>query len=320
MGLDPMAFDTPVPAGGYVWWYFDAVSDDGQHALTVIAFIGSVFSPYYAKSRRKNADAADPMDHCAFNIALYSKKNGLMYNQWAMTERGRHSVERSIAHLRIGASAMHWDGRSLQLAANEITTPWGRRLNGNIQVTPSATHSAAFALDAQRRHLWCPISASARVDVSFSKPDVHWSGTGYLDSNRGTRPLELDFQRWDWSRASLSDGRCAVLYDVTLCDGQTRSMALEFDSSGTARTFVAPPKVALPDTTWRIKRHTRSETAAVQIQSLEDGPFYSRSLVRSDLLGESVVGMHESLNLRRWRVPLVQLMLPFRMPRWTRNA
>ena len=38
-------FDAPVPPGGYAWWYVDALSDDGRHGLTVIAFVGSVFSP-----------------------------------------------------------------------------------------------------------------------------------------------------------------------------------------------------------------------------------------------------------------------------------
>ena len=38
----------PVPHGGYAWWYVDALSDDGRHGLTIIAFVGSVFSPYYA--------------------------------------------------------------------------------------------------------------------------------------------------------------------------------------------------------------------------------------------------------------------------------
>ena len=42
-------FDAPVPAGGYSWWYVDALSDDGRHGLTIIAFLGSVFSPYYKK-------------------------------------------------------------------------------------------------------------------------------------------------------------------------------------------------------------------------------------------------------------------------------
>ncbi|MEO0034874.1 MAG: hydroxyneurosporene dehydrogenase CrtC, partial [Pseudomonadota bacterium] len=45
-------FDLPVPASGYAWWYIDAISDDGRHALTLIFFLGSVFSPYYAWARR----------------------------------------------------------------------------------------------------------------------------------------------------------------------------------------------------------------------------------------------------------------------------
>ena len=44
---------------GYVWWYVDALSDDGRHGLTLIAFIGSVFSPYYALARRRGA--GDPL-------------------------------------------------------------------------------------------------------------------------------------------------------------------------------------------------------------------------------------------------------------------
>src|ERR1700761_382753 len=39
-------FDTPLKAKGYAWWYIDGLSDDGRHAITVIAFLGSVFSPF----------------------------------------------------------------------------------------------------------------------------------------------------------------------------------------------------------------------------------------------------------------------------------
>jgi carotenoid 1,2-hydratase len=52
--------------------------------------------------------------------------------------------------------------------------------------------------------------------------------------------------------------------------------------------------------------------------SLEDGPFYARSTVASQLLGQPVVAMHESLSLDRFRSRWVQMLLPFRMPRWTR--
>ena len=39
------AFDQLVPNGGYLWWYVDGISDDGKHGITIIAFVGSVFSP-----------------------------------------------------------------------------------------------------------------------------------------------------------------------------------------------------------------------------------------------------------------------------------
>jgi carotenoid 1,2-hydratase len=51
-------FDEDIPPGGYSWWYVDAISDDGQHGLTIIAFLGSVFSPYYKRSGR-----GDPLNH-----------------------------------------------------------------------------------------------------------------------------------------------------------------------------------------------------------------------------------------------------------------
>lgn len=51
------------------------------------------------------------------------------------------------------------------------------------------------------------------------------------------------------------------------------------------------------------------------LRTLEDGPFYARSLVGATWLGEPVQALHESLSLRRFSAPWVQAMLPFRMPR-----
>ena len=55
-----LASTRPSRTDGYVWWYVDALSDDGQHGLTLIAFIGSVFSPFYAWSRRRGAGRSAP--------------------------------------------------------------------------------------------------------------------------------------------------------------------------------------------------------------------------------------------------------------------
>jgi carotenoid 1,2-hydratase len=57
------------------------------------------------------------------------------------------------------------------------------------------------------------------------------------------------------------------------------------------------------------------------MQTLEDSPFYTRSVLSTHLLGEPATAMHESLSLDRFSTAWVQLMVPFRMPRaaWGRG-
>jgi len=290
------------------------LSDDGQHGLTIIAFIGSVFSPYYAWARgRTPGGAADPLNHCAFNVALY----GAAGKRWAMTERGASRVERSAQHLRIGPSAVQWDGDTLSLQIDEVTAPWPSRIRGTVRLHPAALMSRAYALDDAGAHRWQPIAPCARVEVELSKPALRWQGPGYFDSNQGDAPLERDFVRWDWSRAALSGGRTAALYDVTRRHGKPLSLALAFDPDGSVQPFAAPPHTALATSLWRVERGTRSDagSAARVEQTLEDAPFYARSVVSATLLGQPVKAVHESLSLERFSAPWVRMLLPFRMPR-----
>ena len=310
------AFDATVQPGGYAWWYIDALSDDGRHGLTIIAFVGSVFSPYYAWANRRGQAPADPLNHCALNVALYASPGSAAPAGWAMTERGRDTVQRSATSLTIGPSALAWHGGVLTVTLDERTMPWAQRLHGVVRVYPSAMLSKSYALDIAGLHQWCPIAPCARVEVALDQPKVQWSGAGYLDTNRGERPLAQDFLRWDWSRAALK-ARTAVLYDATRADGSALSLALAFDAQGRATHFPPPPPVALPATRWRLPRTSRSDAPDQTgvTQTLEDGPFYARSVLRTQLLGEAASAMHESLSLQRWQQPVVQAMLPFRMPR-----
>ena len=162
-----------------------------------------------------------------------------------------------------------------------------------------------------------PAGPLRRVEVDLSQPALRWRGSAYLDSNRGDRPLEHDFKSWHWSRAALPSQRTAVLYDAARCDGSALTLALAFGANGSVQDMALPPTVELPHTGWRLPRATRSEAegATRVAQSLEDGPFYARSVLRTQLLGESATAVHESLSLERWAQPVVQCMLPFRMPR-----
>ncbi|MEO8010529.1 MAG: hypothetical protein ABI650_02670, partial [Dokdonella sp.] len=302
-------FDGSVASNGYAWWYVDALSDDGQHGITLIAFIGSVFSPYYAWARRRGP--ADPANHCAFNIALY----GAAGKRWAMTERGVQSMHRDATHLQVGRSIMRWNGDALQIDVDEICVPLPRRIRGSIRVLPNAIVNHTESLDLAGRHRWHPLAPSARIEVKLETPALHWSGDAYLDSNDGDEPIENAIRQWCWSRADVHDG-CAVLYDVHERSGAEKSIALSFARDGTVSDFAPPPRVQLPSSGWRIRRETRSDNGMARVErTLEDTPFYARSLVDAELLGQSTRAVHESLDLDRFRAPVVQAMLPFRMPR-----
>ena len=151
-------FDRVVEPGGYAWWYVDALSDDGQSGLAVIAFIGSVFSPYYASARRRQA--GDPLDHCALNVALYRPSG----SRWAMTERRRSALHRTADALAIGPSSVSWDGQALSISIAEVTVPFPSALRGRIRVFPTALADRTFSLDLVR-----PSSLAAHRAVRASR-------------------------------------------------------------------------------------------------------------------------------------------------------
>lgn len=286
------------------------MSDDGRHGLTIIAFIGSVFSPYYAWARRRGD--GDPLNHCALNVALY----GGARKRWAMTERGRASTHRDRSSFVIGPSGLSWDGSALTIRIDEITVPVPTRIRGRVRLHPAFLVEQSFALDTEGRHRWRPIAPCARVEVELEQPALRWAGAGYLDTNDGDAPLEDTFAGWSWSRASLRDGT-VVLYDVLPRNSPESSIALRFDPSGKPEEFAPPELVPLPATLWRVDRSTRAEpSAAVAVlRTLEDAPFYARSILATRLLNEPVTAIHESLSLDRFRAGWVRLLLPFRMPR-----
>ena len=308
--LADLCFDAPVDAGGYAWWYLDALSDDGRHGLTLIAFVGSVFSPYYALSRRWGA--ADPEQHCAINVAL----TGDGGHRWAMTERNRRSMTRTAHQFTVGSSAVRWTGDSLVADIDEVTAPFPSRLKGRISLHPAALTDTIVPLDIDRKHYWSPIAPLARVEVRLQKPHLEWNGFAYLDSNFGYTPLEMAFKHWSWSR-TIEKGRTRVMYDVTRLRGDSAALALDFDRHGGATPIDAPPIAPLPRTFWRLPRTTRSDCAgsARVLATWEDGPFYARSLVETAVQGEQLMAVQENLSLERFKRPIVQAMLPFRMPR-----
>ena len=83
-------------------------------------------------------------------------------------------------------------------------------------------------------------------------------------------------------------------------DGVRLEIAIDVRSDGKAACFDPPPVATLPPTPiWRMPRAGSRDRASVA-RTLEDTPFYSRSVLDSRLLDETVVMMHESVSMRRF--------------------
>ncbi len=300
-----LRFDLGVAPGGYAWWYFDAESPDGAAALTIIAFIGSVFSPYYAWAGRRA-----PHDHCALNVALYGARP-----RWAMTERSAARTIISRDCLTIGASALSWTADTLTITIDERAAPFPARLRGTVTVRPRSLTQRTFMIDAEGRHRWRPLAPAAAFEVDFKDPELSWRGEGYFDSNDGDAPLEDAFKGWNWARLQTGGRPPLILYDTAPRTGEPRRLALEIGEDGAITETDRPAlRLANPTPVFRMERRIGGEDPRV-IRTLEDAPFYSRSLVETSIGGVRYSGFHESLSGDRLRSPIVRAMLPFRMPR-----
>jgi carotenoid 1,2-hydratase len=299
-------FDVAVAPNGYRWWYIDALSDDGQYGLAIIAFVGSVFSPYYARARKNGV--ANPENHCAINVAFYGAKR-----RWAMTERGARHVMRQPHHFAVGRSTMSWDENGIAIAINEHCAPLPFPLRGRVILIPGNCYDAPVALDTGGRHHWQAVAPSAKIAVEFSNPKLAWSGAAYHDMNWGEEPLEQAFRQWTWLRTNTTRGT-EVLYDVERKDGSRFAFGRCFRDGSVTERFV-PDRYPLRRGVWGMSREVRSEAPPRLIATLEDAPFYTRNRVGLTLDGVECEAFHESLSLDRLVNPIVQMMLPFRMPR-----
>ncbi|MEM8664203.1 MAG: hydratase [Pseudomonadota bacterium] len=233
-----------------------------------------------------------------------------------MTERSRRKLRRSSDGFGVNRSEISRTGDGLKISIDERGAPIPKRVKGTVTVHPEALGRRIFAIDRAGTHHWRPIAPSVPIEVEMEEPALKWRGTGYLDMNWGSRPLESTFDHWDWMRADLGDGRAAIFYETAELEEEGRRLALLCDADGRMEIIEPTERHALDRTLWRVPRSGWSDGEPPAVtRTLEDTPFYVRTELEADLFGEQRTAIQESLSLRRFRSTVVKLMLPFRMPR-----
>ncbi|MEM6481683.1 MAG: carotenoid 1,2-hydratase [Pseudomonadota bacterium] len=282
--------------------------DDGRRAISIIAFIGSVFSPWYAWSGRR-----EPENHVCINVATYGPGG-----RFAMTDRGRTALRQTRDNFTVGPSSLRWQNGQLIIDVDERgALPALGRVKGQITVTPKTPISdVELPLTEDGAHIWRPFAPTCDIDVDLHESDWQWRGHGYFDANFGTRALEQDFTHWSWGRFPREDGS-TCFYDLRRIDGSRLKTGVDLDAEGFARLVTPPPDAPLRRTGWGIARTTPCDPGYTprQTQPMLDAPFYCRSVVRTRIEGHETTGVHEVLDLTRFRSPLIKPMLAVRVPR-----
>ena len=313
----------PVKSGGYAWWYFDAISDDGRFALSAIFFVGSVFSPSYAsRIRRGELPSAD--DHLGVNLAIYRVDgSGARHLTWVMSEYGKDSLDVRDG-LAIGSSRVEvLPGGALKLHFRERTAPffwvmWGLGcpVEGTVTLEPQAPPLDLHDLidTPGRGHRWWLRMPRARVKVKFSAPEIAFEGTGYHDINTGDERLEAGFSHWSWARFHGDDSaRDLVLYQLRPRQGAPRAWLVDSGKIRSAVEFSQGPSRAVG---WGLTLPTSNAAdgvCAVPTIVLDRSPFYARYL--AELRDGDRVwarGLGEFLDLDRFGSRVIQFLLNYK--------
>jgi carotenoid 1,2-hydratase len=237
--------------------------------------------------------------------------------RFTMTDRGRAALRQSEERFEVGPSSLAWEGDRLVIDINEWgALPMVTPVRGRITLTPSALTRVEVPLTEDGTHVWRPFAPTAHIEVDLDAKGWQWSGHGYFDANFGTRALEQDFSFWTWGRFPFSGGS-ACFYDAVRRDGTHLELAAGFTPEGEAYELPEPPLQPMARSLWQVRRETRGDAGCKprQVMNMLDAPFYSRSMVRTHLGGEECVGVHEALDLDRFRSALIKPMLAVRVPR-----
>ena len=312
--------------GAYEWWYFDALSDDGEWALACVWFLGNPFSPYYRLAAL--GEQADPADHNALFFALYRHGRLHAYHFTRFPINEVDTADRLPGVLRLGPNRLGWlPGGGGWLAVTDENAN-RRRLDAELRFDfPPLVASPGAGGDAGETHFWLPAAPACRVSGEIRLREaqnagaevIRFSGQGYHDHNWGRLPFDADIRDWYWARAALGEGRAVVLYHVRYHRPRAPVSHLLFFEGGCLMRYAPKAKVRLSrrcvngfGTAYATRLTADDGDTRVVFRlgdRLDSAPFYVRALCDSEVQegtsSEAGRGMGEYLRPGVMSRPLV---------------
>lgn len=320
--------------GAYEWWYFDALSQDGEWALTTIWFLGNPFSPYYRDSLRGRA--SNPYAHNALFFALYKQGALHAYHFARFPEREIQADAVQPACLRFGPNTLAWDGQAYHLHISDENAN-RRRVDADLwfQAPPLQPVDVPSRETDSRgdTHCWLPAAPVCGVSGQITLREhanrgaerLRFDGLGYHDHNWGTLPFDAHIKDWYWGRASLGgegkasgQGEAVLVYHVRYHNAPPVSHLLRFaggrltlhDPAARVRLDRVRANGFLMPYATRLRVQSGEVSAVFELGArLDSAPFYARTLCRATVSqgkrSEQGRGLAEYFKPRALGLPLV---------------
>jgi len=303
--------------GGFLWWYADLTNEAGD-GLVLIWSLGLPFLP----GRDPNQPAAE---RPALSLAVYrrGKPDFYLLQDYGLAAAPAHLGTNPWGDGRLGRTTFVTErsGRTARLLVDldEAVPGTAERLTGSLTLEgPDCAPPESHVAEA---HFWAPrvVHGVGRAVLRLGHERIEMAGGAYFDSNFAGVPLQRQgIAGWLWGRVTFA-GRTFVYYRTEAVSGETSTVLLTQTAERGLRVDVVDLRLSESSRTpfgvcspRRIAWSGPTGDVRLELEIVEDGPFYQRFLVRGETtLGELGRGIAEVVLPGRvglpWQQPLVRM-------------
>jgi carotenoid 1,2-hydratase len=332
VGMDgdlPMRIQEP---GTYEWWYFDAIDESQELAITIIFFDGMPMSPYWLDALPN----ADSREYSGYAVSLYrrgKKLAGFVHH----TEHNEIITHQDEMHIRMGGLTFRKSGNSYTIGIDTDYPDSVNSIHGELTFHNTDEQKHTYE-DGKGNHCWRLIAPQCKVEgnLSLSQYDDIYSewtfeGHGYHDCNSGTDALYADYDDWYWGRCQIDNDQTIIYYHYPMShENEELSIGFIADSVHGIKKIeqcrIQLENVKLTSSLMRIASLINiqgtidGEELNIRIShahALEFGPFYYRYLIESETnqYPHNNHGIAEYFNAKRLKSRLVRTMIKTPMHR-----
>ena len=280
-------------SGGYEWWYFDGISEDGRYSFVVIFYEGNPFSTRYNALLMQN-EGALPSEYPAISISIYEDEEPIYYSFTEFDEDDCTFSETQPLAV-IGDHKMEGrfgDKKLIYSFRLKEKLPSGDAIDAKIKFSSNRTRSSIFSPTDQGPggHKWNLVQPRAEVsaDIQISAKDesrrqLLFEGSGYHDHNTGQEPMRNEFTDWYWGRFHFDYATLVYYVMNRRPEKQHRAWLISRDNGEILQEFDAVSMVDEGLSLFGLKsarkigiRTSKIEAQVQQSKLLDNGPFYQR--------------------------------------------